>query len=279
MLFLTGAAPRFTRIAPLVSAKKPIVGRAFTLKVGLNPRSTRATVFEFSSMWRYFTSTTLLDPGNQFHTTVATFESPSVSVAVSGVSFLPTPHSVQLFGRYRKLAFRNILLFGCTVALAKISFWRSFWSGTAPRSLVRSVVFWLTNMPDAYQNARFRTIGPPMLNAPTYRSIVLLMPARVLATNCRGRISKRVEPRTWFVPDLLTAFVTNPTARPNSAVMAPRLTLNSAMSRSLTSVLRYPKPGFVMSTPSIRYLLSWRLPPPLGAKLLFSATPGMSWKR
>src|SRR6266542_479090 len=99
MLSLMDAPPRLTRIAPLVSAKNPIAGRLFTLNVGLNPRSVRARVSEFSSMWRYFTSRTLLDPGNQFQTTVATFESPSVSVAVSGVSLLPTPQSVQLFGR------------------------------------------------------------------------------------------------------------------------------------------------------------------------------------
>ena len=48
----------------------------------------------------------------------------------------------------------------------------------------------------------------------------------------------RALPEKVFVPDLLTAFVTMPAARPNSALIAPRLTLNSAMSISFTSVSR-----------------------------------------
>ena len=54
--------------------------------------------------------------------------------------------------------------------------------------------------------------------------------------------------------------------------IAPRLTLNSAMSRPLTSVDKYPNPGFVMSTPSIRSLLSCLLPPPAGANCCFGDT-------
>ena len=53
-----------------------------------------------------------------------------------------------------------------------------------------------------------------------------------------GIHSKRAEPRSSLVPDLLTALVTKPAERPNSAETAPRLMLNSAMSSSLTSVLR-----------------------------------------
>jgi len=44
---------------------------------------------------------------------------------------------------------------------------------------------------------------------------------------------------------------------------------SSAMSSSLTSVDRYPKSGFVMLTLSMRYVLSCRLPQPLGANELF----------
>ncbi len=52
--------------------------------------------------------------------------------------------------------------------------------------------------------------------------------------------STRAAPPKLFVPDLLTAFVTTPAERPNSAETAPRLTLNSLTSSSLTSVERYP---------------------------------------
>jgi len=48
----------------------------------------------------------------------------------------------------------------------------------------------------------------------------------------------RALPEKVFVPERLTALVTMPAARPNSALIAPRFTLNSAMSSSLTSVSR-----------------------------------------
>ena len=91
-------------------------------------------------------------------------------------------------------------------------------------------------------------------------------------TGCQ---TMRAVPDSWFVPERLTALATMPAARPNSAVIPPRLTLNSWMSSSFTSVCKVPNPGFVMLTPSMRYTLSWRLPPADTPMLLrFSATPG-----
>ena len=58
------------------------------------------------------------------------------------------------------------------------------------------------------------------------------------AIQALGITSRRAPPDSEFEPLRVTAFVTKPEARPNSAVMAPRLTENSWMSNSLTSVDR-----------------------------------------
>ncbi len=78
------------------------------------------------------------------------------------------------------------------------------------------------------------------------------VPALLSAATLLGIASKRAPPWNVFVPERVTAFATKPEARPNSAVMPPRLMLNSTMSNSFTSVFRLPKPGFVMLTPSSR---------------------------
>src|SRR5438093_7926875 len=99
MLFFRLAPPRFTATVPELSLNKPIAARVLTSNAGLKSTTVRAAVFEFSSLCRYLTSITLRDAGNQSQTTVATLLSPLVSVAVSGVSFVPTPQRVHLFGR------------------------------------------------------------------------------------------------------------------------------------------------------------------------------------
>src|SRR3954468_16042898 len=99
MLSFRLAPPRFTATVPELSLNRPIAVRLFTSKVGLKGNAVRAEVFEFSSLCKYLISMIVCDWGNQSQTTVATLLSPSVSVAVSGVSFGPTPHSVHVFGR------------------------------------------------------------------------------------------------------------------------------------------------------------------------------------
>lgn len=126
--------------------------------------------------------------------------------------------------------------------------------------------------------------GPPTPNDGCQPSVVSLIRPFGSATQSAGSAVNRNPAATVLVPDRVTALVTTPDDRPNSAETAPRLTLNSAMSNSLTSVLRYPKPGLVMLTPSSKYVLSCLLPPALGAPpapsvMLLSGIPGISWKR
>jgi hypothetical protein len=83
-----------------------------------------------------------------------------------------------------------------------------------------------------------RISGPPIPNAGTQRSVEFLRPDLDSAIHALGMSSIRNPPARRFVPARLTALVTMPVARPNSALMAPRFTLNSTMSYSLTSVER-----------------------------------------
>ena len=106
--------------------------------------------------------------------------------------------------------------------------------------LTRSGTLVLKYRADPYQKSLSFTNGPPRLRAGFRYSDWAAPKAGSSGLDAKlfGRYSMRAAPATLFVPDLLTAFVTNPAARPNSAVIAPRLMLNSAMSSSFTSVER-----------------------------------------
>jgi len=140
----------------------------------------------------------------------------------------------------------NIFADGCPVSFPNTSFVVTGESGTAPSALVRPVVRVRPQRAEPYQKTWFLISGPPRLAEPVYRSTVLgiwtISPAEfsVLAPalNLRGRRSMFRMPWSSLVPERLTALVTNPVARPNSAVIAPRFTLNSAMSSPFTSVER-----------------------------------------
>jgi hypothetical protein len=81
-------------------------------------------------------------------------------------------------------------------------------------------------------------IGPPSATDGTSRLVVLRIRLSLSWIHALGITSRRAPPDRVFEPLRVTALVTKPEARPNSAVMAPRLTENSWMSNSLTSVDR-----------------------------------------
>jgi hypothetical protein len=97
-------------------------------------------------------------------------------------------------------------------------------------------------------------MGPPALNPTCFSSNGETVPVNGLrASNRSLRKYPNPVPRSWLVPDLVTALITAPLTRPYSASKRLVRTWNSAMFSWLYPLFALPQHWLLMSTPSTLY--------------------------